>query len=308
MDYTEIIVEVPSEKIDIASDIANMTVPYGIYIEDYRTLEEETLEIAHIDLIDEELINKDRSKGYIHIYIEQNKNPIEAISFLKQRFDAENINHNITSNICNNTDWVNNWKKFFKPFSVGEKLFIRPKWEENCDPEDRKVLKIEPGMAFGTGTHNTTKLCLETLEKYISSNSTVLDIGCGSGILSIASLLLGAKSSVGVDIDKYAVKTAIENGEDNGFKEPQYKVICGDLTDKVDGKYDIVVANIVADVIVKFCEDVDKFMNKDSVFITSGIINTREQDVIDAFDKFGFEIVERHQDDIWICFVTKLKQ
>ena len=130
----------------------------------------------------------------------------------------------------------------------------------------------------------------------------MLDIGCGSGILSIASLLLGAEKAVGVDIDALAVKTAIENGEVNNFKEPEYTILQGNLTDKVSGKFDVVVANIVADVIIMFCKDVASFMKEDALFITSGIIDTREQDVIDAFNKYGFEIKARHTKGGWVCF------
>lgn len=307
MDWTEIAITVPAYDVDRAGDIAHMTVPYGIYIEDYRTLEQETMEIAHIDLIDEELLQKDRSKGIVHIYISPQENPNEAVSFLKERLISENISFEIALNACKNEDWENNWKQFFKPFAVGKKLFIRPTWEDDFNAEDRKVLHIEPGLAFGTGGHNTTKLCLETLEDYVKDNSCVLDIGCGSGILSIASLLFGAKKAVGVDIDKYAVRTAIENGEANGFKEPEYNILCGNLTDKVSGKYDVVVANIVADIIIMFCENVSDFMNDDAVFITSGIIDAREEDVLEAFRKYNFEVIERREDGGWLCFVTKLK-
>ncbi|NCC86806.1 MAG: 50S ribosomal protein L11 methyltransferase [Clostridia bacterium] len=307
MDWTEIVITVPSQDIEKAGNIAHMTVPYGIYIEDYRTLEQETMEIAHIDLIDEELLNKDRSKGLVHIYISPQENPNEAVSFIKERLCAENVSHDISLKACKNEDWENNWKQFFKPFSVGKKLFIRPTWEDEFDAGDRKILHIEPGLAFGTGGHNTTRLCLETLENYVNPQTNILDIGCGSGILSIASLLFGAQSTVGVDIDKYAVRTAIENGEANGFCEPQYKILCGNLTDKVTGKFDLIVANIVADIIVLFCESVGQFMNKDAVFITSGIIDTREDSVLEAFDKFGFEVLDRREDGGWLCFVTKLK-
>lgn len=307
MDWTEIVITVPAQDIEKAGNIAHMTVPYGIYIEDYRTLEQETMEIAHIDLIDEDLLNKDRSKGLVHIYISPQENPSEAVSFIKERLCAENVNHDIALKACKNEDWENNWKQFFKPFSVGKKLFIKPTWEDEFDAGDRKILHIEPGLAFGTGGHNTTRLCLETLEDYINPQTKILDIGCGSGILSIASLLFGAQNAIGVDIDKYAVRTAIENGEANNFYEPQYKILCGNLTDKVTGKFDLVVANIVADVIVLFCESVAQFMNKDAVFITSGIIDTREDNVLEAFDKFGFEVLERREDGGWLCFVTKLK-
>lgn len=306
-EWTEVKIVVDSKNVDKAGDIASMVVPYGIYIEDYSELEKEAWEIAHIDLIDEELLEKDRTKAIVHVYIAPQENPQEAVAFLRERYSAENIENEILLNACKNEDWENNWKQYFHPIPVGEKLLIRPTWEDEFDAGDRKVLNIEPGLAFGTGTHETTRLCLETLEKHINDGTTVLDIGCGSGILSVASLLLGAEKAVGVDIDALAVKTAIENGEANGFREPEYTILQGNLTDKVSGKYNVVVANIVADVIIMFCENVADFMYDNSVFITSGIIDTREQDVLDAFDKYGFEVLERHTEGGWVCFECKKK-
>jgi len=306
-EWTEVKIVVDAKNVDKAGDIASMVVPYGIYIEDYSELEKEAWEIAHIDLIDEELLEKDRTKAIVHVYIAPQENPQEAVAFLRERYSAENIDNEILLNACKNEDWENNWKQYFHPIPVGEKLLIRPTWEDEFDAGDRKVLNIEPGLAFGTGTHETTRLCLETLEKHINNGTTVLDIGCGSGILSVASLLLGAEKAVGVDIDALAVKTAIENGEANGFREPEYTILQGNLTDKVSGKYNVVVANIVADIIIMFCENVADFMYDDSVFITSGIIDTREQDVLDAFDKFGFEVVGRHSEGGWVCFECKKK-
>ncbi len=306
MDWTEVKIEIPAADIDRAADIANMVVPYGIYIEDYRNLEAETWEIANIDLIDETLLQKDRTKGYVHIYIAPEENPQEAVAFLSERFAAADIPHQIDLSLCKNEDWENNWKTYFKPMKIGEKLLIQPLWIDEIDnPEHRAVLSIEPGLAFGTGGHHTTRLCLETLERYVKPGYAVLDTGCGSGILAIAALLFGAKKAVGVDIDELAVKTAVENGKVNGFTEPQYTVLEGNLADKVTGMYDVVVANIVADVIMLFAKDVGQFMKEDAVFITSGIIDTREQEVFSALQKNGFQVVERNEQSGWVCFVCK---
>ena len=188
---------------------------------------------------------------------------------------------------------------------IGEKLLIRPLWEEAYDADGRIVLNIEPGLAFGTGSHPTTKLCLETLEKYIDHNSTVLDIGCGSGILSIASLLLGAKSAFGVDIDKLAVKTAIENAKENGFEFPKFDAVNGNLSDKVSGKYSVVVANIVADIIMEFNKEVADFMDDGGIYITGGIIDIRKEEVIESFKENGFEIIANYEEKGWNVFVCK---
>ncbi len=308
MDWTEVKINVSAKDVEKAGDIAQMVVPYGIYIEDYSDLEEAAWEIAHIDLIDEDLLQKDRDKAVVHIYISPEENPAEAVAFLSERYNAEKIEHDIDLSVCRNQDWENNWKEYFKPMPVGEKLLIRPVWEDEYNADGRTVLSIEPGLAFGSGGHDTTRLCLETLENHINPDIELLDIGCGSGILGIAGLLLGAKSATGVDIDALAVKTAKENGDINGFSEPQFTVLEGNLTDKVTGKYDVVVANIVADIIVMFTENVGKFLKDDGIYITSGIIDTREQDVLDAFEKYGFEVVGRHESCGWLCFETKLKK
>lgn len=303
--WTEISITVDTKDIDVAGDIANMVVPYGIYIEDYSNLEGEVMEIAHIDLIEEELLKADRTKGIIHVYVNPHENPLEAVSFIKERLDEQGIEYDIKIADCATEDWVNNWKQYFHPMPIGEKLLIRPVWEDEYDAGERKILHIEPGLAFGTGSHPTTKLCLETLEKYIDESSTVLDIGCGSGILSIASLLLGAESAFGVDIDSLAVKTAMANAEENGFGNDRFNVVQGNLSDKVSGKYNVIVANIVADIIMEFNKEVGKFLDDDGVYITGGIIEAREDEVLYSFSQNGFEVIERFDEKGWLVFVLK---
>ncbi len=305
MDWTEVTVEVDAKDVDKAGDIAQMVVPYGIYIEDYSNLEKEAWEIAHIDLIDEELLKKDRTKALIHVYISPEESPAEAIAFLSERYNAEGVKHTITTAPCVEEDWINNWKKYFKPIKVGQKLLIRPTWEEEYEAGDRKVLHLEPGLAFGTGTHETTRLCMELLEEYVQPGFEVLDVGCGSGILSVAALLLDAKNAVGVDIDALAVKTAVQNAEINHVAD-RFTGICGDLTDKVNGKYNIVVANIVADVIILLTKDIEQFMHRDTIFLMSGIIDTREQDVLDVVEK-KFNIINRKTEKGWVALAAELK-
>lgn len=303
--WTEIKVEVRAEDTDRAGDIAQMVVPYGIYIEDYSNLEAEALEIAHIDLIDEALLQKDRTKSWIHVYISPEENPLEAISFLRERYTAEKIWNDISMQNCATEDWMNNWRKYFKPMPVGERLLIRPTWEDEYDAGGRAVLHLEPGLAFGTGTHETTRLCMELLEKYVKSGDTMLDMGCGSGILSVAALLLGAKSAVGVDIDPLAVKTAVENAKINAV-EDRFTGICGNLAERVQGQFDVVAANIVADVVILLTADAPRFMHRDTVYIMSGIIDTREDDVLACLSE-RFEILERREEKGWVALAAKLK-
>ncbi len=304
MNWTEICIKVRSEDTEQASAIANVAVPYGIYIEDYSDLIEQSWEIAHVDLIEQDLLERDRSYSIIHIYISEEDNATEAAEYLKGLLEASHIAYEMVSEEVNDSSWADGWKKYFKCTEIGEKLVIRPSWEEYNNVTGRKVLSIDPGAAFGTGTHATTSLCLGILEKYVDENSTLLDIGCGSGILGIAGLLLGAQRAVGVDIDAQSVKVAKENAEINGVSD-KIELMVGDLAEKVTGKYNIVCANIVADVIIKLLENVADFMTEDGLLMTSGIIDIREQDVTAAFKKFGFEIVERHTKDNWCAFVCR---
>ena len=303
--WTEIKIAVGAADVDRAGDIAGAAAPGGIYIEDYRDLEQTVEDIAHIDLIGEELLGKDRDKAFIHLYLEPDVSPSEAVSFLSQRFESEGIAHEIELLDCAEEDWRNNWKQYFHPIAVGEKLMIVPSWYENYDTQGRVALNIDPGLAFGTGGHETTRLCLEMCEKYMKAGDSVLDVGCGSGILSIAALLCGAESAVGVDIDEKAVDTARENAALNGVGD-RYTAICGSFTDKVRGKYDIVLANIVADAIIYLSKGIRDFMKPDAVYIMSGIIDTRADEVKAEVSKY-FDVIEEHLDGGWACFAAKLK-
>lgn len=305
MDWTEVCIRIPAAHVDEAAAIANMVVPYGIYIEDYSDLEQGAREIAHIDLIDEDLLAKERDTALIHLYISPEENPAEAIAFLRERYTAVGIDHVVESNTVSEADWANNWKKYFKPLPVGEKILICPSWETTDNPENRAILSIDPGMAFGTGGHDTTRLVLETLEKYVTDGCDFLDVGCGSGILSIAACLLGAGRALGIDIDALAVKTAIENGELNDLTAPKYEIRLGDLARDVDGKYPVIAANIVADAIIMLSPAIPNLLAEGGVYIVSGIIGTREQDVLAALDNCGFTVVERREHGGWICLVTK---
>lgn len=305
MDWTEVCIRVETARTDEAAAIANMAVPYGLYIEDYSDLEEGAREIAHIDLIDEELLTRDRSHSIIHLYIDPEDNPPEAVAFLRERLAAAGIRSEVEANAVREEDWANNWKKYFKPLPVGERLLICPSWETAENPERRAVLSIDPGMAFGTGGHDTTRLVLETLERHIQPGDAFLDVGCGSGILSIAACLLGAGSALGVDIDALAVKTARENGELNGLTPPRYTVMQGDLTRDVTGTYPVIAANIVADAIIALSPAIPALLAEGGVYIVSGIIDTRETDVQAALADCGFTVTERHEHGGWLCLVCR---
>ena len=306
MDWTEILIEIPASDIDAAAAIANMTVPYGIYIEDYSALEDEVMQIAHIDLIDEDLLGRDRDVAKIHIYIDPEDSIDEAVSYLKEHLGAAGIAYRVDLGSIREEDWLNNWRKYFKPIPVGEKLLINPSWCTDTDPEGRAVLSIDPGLAFGTGKHETTRLCMEALERHVRGGERVLDVGCGSGILSIAAVLLGAGSAYGVDIDATAVRTANENAAVNRVAD-RFVAVEGDLVDKIQGKYDLVVANIVADAIIALSAPVRDFLTPDGVYIVSGIIDTRADDVRRAVAA-DYDIVEENTLGGWYCFTMRSKR
>ena len=304
MNWNEITVIVSTAEAETAVAIANMTVPYGVYIEDYSDLEQGALEIAHIDLIDEELVKKDRNIAKIHLYIPEEENLTESIAFLEERFSCEKISFKIECEKVSDIDWNENWKKFFVPTDIGEKLVIVPSWEKYDNTENRKILSIDPGAAFGTGTHATTSLCLELLEKYVDADTKMLDVGCGSGILAVAATLLGAKEALGVDIDSVAVKVAKENAQINNVTgKVTFEV--GDLTKTVKGKYNVICANIVADAIIMLSKDIKQFFCEDAVYIVSGIIDIRAKEVKTALLGYGLTIIEEKKKDNWYAFVLK---
>ncbi len=305
MNWTEISVTVSVKSLDTAADICGMVADKGIYIEDYSDLEQGAWDIAHIDLIDEGLILRDRTKAIIHIYISEEYSPAESAAYIEQRLGAEGIEYSINYLSVNDADWADNWKKYFKVTPIGRRLVICPSWEEYDNTENKAVLKIDPGAAFGTGTHATTSLCLEVLQDYISGGEAVLDIGCGSGILSIAAVLLGAKKADGVDIDAASVKVAKENAEKNCVQDKTNYTV-GDLADKISGKYNIVCANIVADVIMRLNREVKNYMAEGAVYITSGIIDVRADEVRQSFIENGFKIIKELQKDNWYAFALSL--
>ena len=298
-DYNQIKVTVKHKDADNATAVMTaMDFFGGLMIEDFSDID-----TCPWDYVDEELLKKDKTVVSISGYMETNENVMAVVEQLKIMLPQDALVEVIS---VNEDDWANNWKKYYHPIHVGKNLVIKPSWIDYEKQEDDIVVELDPGMAFGTGTHETTRMCMAHLEKYIDKNSRVLDVGCGSGILSITSLLIGAKEVTGVDIDPVAVKVAIENGEMNNFRAPQYNIKRGNLVDEAQGKYDVIVANIIADVIIAVCGDVKQFIADDGVFISSGIIVDRKEDVKKAFEKQGYTIVEELEEGEWVSFVCKI--
>lgn len=315
MDWTQVKLYTTTPAIDIVSGFLISHGLRGLMIEDASDfsdfLQDTTI---HWDYIDDDLMKMKECETAVVFYIPDNLQGMELFRGIRQgieslRKDVPEIDFGrlaFETEGIREEDWETAWKKYYHPVRVGEHIVICPCWED-CElkPEDVKVV-LDPGMAFGTGTHETTRLCMQFLEKYITKDTTMLDVGTGSGILAITALLLGTKSAVGVDIDELSVKIAQENADLNGVGD-QISLVWGDLTEKITGTFDVICANIVADVIIRLCQTVTNFMHKDTVLIVSGIIEDRCSDVFQALSDAGLEIVEKNQENDWVSVVVKLK-
>ena len=307
MNWIEVTVSAVPEKLDqLCENLENAGVS-GLVINDEATVNDFLdKNKKYWDYVDDEVFETVRGVCSVQFYLEDSEDGEAELERIKNAVKGD-----YRTAVVKNEDWENNWRQYYKPMETGEKLIIVPEWEEV--PENgRTPLKLDPGLIFGTGSHPTTKMCLEELEKHPADK--VLDLGCGSGILGIAAVLLGAKKAVGCDIDEKAPNVVMENGALNGIFEDRLSVYSGDvlgdkwLADKIDGKYGLVLANIVADVIIALTPSVPKWLENDAVFICSGIIEGRQYEVKSALKNAGFEIInERHIDD-WYCFVSKLTE
>ena len=298
--WNELTVKVKTEDTARASDVCTVVADMGIYVEDYSDLENVVWNIAHVDLIEQDLLERDRTHSLIHVYIKQEKDALECVEYIKARLDAEGIEYETSIVGVNEEDWANNWKQYYHTQRIGKRIVVTPSWEEYTPAEGEVQMRLDPGMAFGTGTHDTTRLCLELLEEVVTPETRILDVGTGSGILSVGGVLLGAPSALGVDIDPVAVKVANENAEINKVNG-KTEFVCGDLTDKVHGKFEIVTANIVADVIIRLLSTVKNYLLKGGVLIVSGIIDTRADEVENACHEAGFVTEKRLEHGGWVA-------
>ena len=246
----------------------------------------------------------------IKTYITEERDVTDDINIIKERINAlKEFGIDIGDAIVelsevDEQDWANEWKNYYKPTKIGEKIVVKPTWEEYEKKEDDLIVELDPGMAFGTGTHETTTMCIQQLEKYVNENSKVFDIGCGSGILAISAAKLGAKDVLAVDLDEVAVKVSKENVSLNNV---DVKVMHGNLMEVVNDKADIVVANIIADIIKILAKDIKNFMKEDAVFISSGIIHKKVDEVKNSLEENGLEIVEIQTLGEWNAIVSKIK-
>lgn len=273
------------------------------------------------DYIDEDLMGLADCNTSLVFYLPDDAQGAEQMlavrNLLEQLKQAENAEFFGSLELsCGNVredDWANNWKQYFKPLPIGEKLLIKPSWESVPEKNNRIVLEIDPASSFGTGQHHTTRLCLELAETVLQEHDRILDLGCGSGILSIGALLLGADSAVAVDIVENSVRTAIENAEKNQIPTEKYLAYCGDicqdnaLCKKIGGNYDLICANIVADVLIAMSGLFKGFLKPDGYLIVSGIITERADEVLDVLEEKGFSNIKVHEKEGWAAALLQVK-
>ena len=302
MIWTQIKVKCNVSDLETVSAVMSMLDNF-IMTEDYRDIDTE-LKSVYGDLIDESILKADKSKGSCSIFVPEEKNVSEYISYINERLPLLGIPYE--TEIINTADeeWSTAWKKYYKPTPIGERIVIVPSWEHYDKKNGEIIIDMDPGMAFGTGTHETTRLCATLLEKYIKQGDKMLDIGSGSGILAICGAKLGASSCFACDIDPVAVRTEKENCERNGCDNITCAV--SDLLAGVsDEKYDIVTANIVADIIIRLSSDVGRYMKDGAHIVVSGIISEREPEVDRAMLESGFTKVEALYDGGWCAEVFR---
>lgn len=300
MEWTDIKTTVPAAYAETAQDIATGISGGGIYIEDYRDLEAQVAAIAHVDLIEPELLGKSRDEVTVHLYLAPDENFAEVAELMQSRLQRAGVPFQMACEGVRQEDWENGWKAYYHAMDIGRRLAVVPSWETY--ETDRAVITLDPGMAFGTGTHETTALCLEALDGCIRGGERVLDIGTGSGILAIAALKLGAASAEGVDIDPMCVRTAGENAARNGVQD-RLTVLIGDLSDRASGQYDVICANIVANAIRALAPAVPALLAENGVFLASGIIDERRDEVIAAVRAAGLAVREVREKNGWAALV-----
>lgn len=313
MKWTEVLIKVDPQAVEAVTDILYGLGAQGVAIDEPVDVERLREDELYWDYIDEKLLENDTEETKIMAYFsEEETNLPEKIAVIKEKirnlteFGLSIGSGTVELSNVNQEDWESAWKQYFKPVHVTDRIVVKPEWEEYSPQEGEIVIEIDPGMAFGTGTHETTSMCINQIEKNLKAGDRVIDIGSGSGILSMAAVLLGAEKATGVDLDPVAVRVALENVELNNLQD-KIDILHGNLTDVIREKADIVVANIMADIILMLLEDVREFIKDDGLFISSGIIQEKRAAVEARLLEKNFSIVEVETKGEW-CAITAQKK
>lgn len=308
MKWLEVKVTTSVEAEEAITNIMHEVGAGGVVIEDPNDLKMLN-DDSEWDYVDPDMIvNTD--KVVISAYFPLMPNTIDKVSIIKDRimglkeYNLDIGDFTFETSEVDDDDWANSWKKHYKPFKIGKRVVIKPSWEDYKPEENEIVVELDPGMAFGTGSHETTKMCIEFLEDNVKPNNVVFDVGCGTGILSIVSSKLGAKKVYAVDLDDVAIKVASLNVKLNNLNNVE--VLKSDLLHELTGKADLIVANIIADIIIKATYDIHEKLNENGIFISSGIIKDRKDDVLDAISKY-FDIIDIKEDGEWIAILSRKK-
>ena len=301
-DWTQLKVTVPLTQLDALTAVMSM-LNNNLMIEDYSDID---LKTCYGDLIDESILNADKTIASVSVFLSADRPYSDAVAFVNERMSAEGIDGKIELIGVNEEDWANSWKAYYKPLHIGKKMVIVPAWERYEEQPGEIIVRMDPGMAFGTGGHETTRLVIELLEEVVESGMRVADVGCGSGILAICAAKLGAAECKAYDIDPVAVRVARENILDSGLENVTCDV--SDLlkgVDLSDGPYDLICANIVADIIIRMAPDVSKYMKDDAILLASGIITERAEEVIGELEVNKLKVVRRLDDNGWCALVVQ---
>lgn len=304
-EWTQVRVTVHLSDLDRLTAVMSM-VSNNLQIEDYSDID---LKTCYGDLIDESILNADKTIASVSVYLPAEKSVAECVAFLRERFLADGLEPIRLETVgVREEDWANAWKDYYKPIKVGNRLVIVPAWETYEPAPEELIVRMDPGMAFGTGTHETTRLVIGLLERYTAPGCRMLDVGTGSGILAICAAKLGAGECFAYDIDPVAVRVAKENIRDSGMT----KIQCGqsDLLKQADRSkpYDLICANLVADIIIRMIPDLAPFFSEKTVLLASGIITERSEDVIQCFEKYGYEIIEHPVMNGWCALAVRKRR
>lgn len=301
--WNELIITVKQFDCERASEILTVLNHDGMFIEDFSDLMDNDA-VKQTNLVEPDLLDKINNDPIIHLYISPVRNLSEMAQSAISLLDQNKIEYQMEMKLIPDKNWNEEWMKYYKPVHISERMTVVPCWIDYTPKADELVILLDPGAAFGTGTHETTKLCLSALERYTIPGCRMLDVGTGSGILAITSLLLGTEAAEAVDIDPLSVKAANANASLNHV-EDRISVKLGNMLDHASGQYQLITANIVADVIISMLPDIKNYMAPTGNLILSGIICEREKDVLDALERNDYKIIEHLQDGEWIAFVVR---